>query len=263
MKKRKISLSVTVGLVITLVASFLGAFSTPVLAQGAPSIISYQGRLADSGGNLLGSTSGTTYYFKFSIWDNQTVGSGSRVWPVALPGVTTSTVRSGVFNVNIGDTTNGYPDALDYAFSNPNIYLQVEVSADNSTYETLSPRQRLSSTIFAQVANSVLGASSTITTLTNTNIASTNGTTTNATSTNLFVSSLASTTQLRANIASLGNLTSVSSIITNLAGFGSRCVQTDNNGQLSVAAGACGTGGSGSGGGSWATTTSQTSSYIN
>ncbi|MCX6716648.1 MAG: hypothetical protein NTV72_01865, partial [Candidatus Taylorbacteria bacterium] len=70
---------------------------------GVPSIVSYQGHLSDSGGNPLGGT-GTNYYFKFSLWDNPTVGSGSKVWPVNTPGVSTLQVKQGLFSVNIGDT---------------------------------------------------------------------------------------------------------------------------------------------------------------
>lgn len=129
----------------------------PVYAVGVPSIISYQGRLADSNGDLLGD-SGTAYYFKFSIWDDATVGVGSKLWPSSDPSVTTATVREGVFNVNIGDTDNGYPDELNLDFNtNSNIYLQVEVSSDNSNFETLSPRQRIASAVFSQLTGSVSG----------------------------------------------------------------------------------------------------------
>ncbi|MDO8521304.1 MAG: hypothetical protein Q7S52_04265, partial [bacterium] len=128
-------------------------------AAGAPSIVSYQGRLADASGNLLGGT-GTTFYFKFSIWDNGTVGAGSRLWPRAESATTTAVVRDGVFNVNIGDTANGYPEALDYDFStNANIFLQVEVSSDNISSQTVSPRLRIASNAFAQLAGAVSGSS--------------------------------------------------------------------------------------------------------
>ncbi|MCI0566317.1 hypothetical protein L0Y46_03935, partial [bacterium] len=85
---------------------FLFAIAVPARAAGTPSIISYQGRLSDSDGDLLGGT-GTAYYFKFSIWDNATVGSGTRVWPSSAPSSISLIVRHGVFNANIGDTANG------------------------------------------------------------------------------------------------------------------------------------------------------------
>ena len=72
-----------------------------------PQIISYQGRLTNSSGTPSGATVAQPIFFKFSIWDNQVVGSGSKLaWVRRLE--TTSTVTSGVFNVNIGDTAAGY-----------------------------------------------------------------------------------------------------------------------------------------------------------
>jgi hypothetical protein len=141
---------------ICLVLLFL--FITPSLAlaeSGVPSILSYQGRLTDAGGNLLGG-SGTPYFFKFSFWDNAVAGSGTQVWPATNPGPVSLTVKQGVFNVNIGDIENSYPDILNYNFGvDKKIYLQVEVSANNSSFETLSPRQRITSAPFAEVAGSL------------------------------------------------------------------------------------------------------------
>ncbi|MCK9351235.1 MAG: hypothetical protein WCT49_01655 [Candidatus Paceibacterota bacterium] len=129
----------------------------PTHAAGTPLIFSYQGRITDASGNLLGG-SGTNYYFKFSIWDNATVLSGTKLWPTSAPTSFATSVRQGVFNVNIGDTDNSYPDVLDFNFNtNKNIYLQVEVSSDNVTFETIGPRQRISSAPFAQMAGGVSG----------------------------------------------------------------------------------------------------------
>jgi hypothetical protein len=133
-------------------------FSSPAYATtGVPSTISYQGHLTDSGGNLLGGA-GTPYYFKFSFWDSSTVGAGSKLWPATSPSSVPLTVRQGVFNVDIGDTTAGYPDTLNYDFNtNSKIYLQVEISSDNITFETLSPRSSITSSAFSQVTNQVSG----------------------------------------------------------------------------------------------------------
>jgi len=236
----------------------LGSFGVynKTFAAGPPSIISYQGRLTDDSGNLLGSSSGTTYYFKFSLWS--AASGGTKLWPTADPTYYATTVREGVFNVNIGDTASGYPDALTYDFSTTDLFLKVEVSDDNLSYETLSPRLRVGSTAFAQVAGAVVSASSTIT-----NLTSDNATTTNSTSTNLYVSGNASTTNLFANILRAGSGIFTSITGSSLAGFGTRCLQTDNNGIISVAASTCGSGGGGSGG-TWSTTTSQVAGqYIN
>ncbi|MEK9186716.1 MAG: hypothetical protein AAB885_03985, partial [Patescibacteria group bacterium] len=121
-------------------------------ASGTPQIISYQGRLANSSGTLLGSSSGTTFYFKFSIWDASS--SGNQLWPSSVPNSVSATVTSGVFNVNIGDVDSGFPHALDYNFNTTEtIYLQVEVSSNNSSFETLTHRQLISSAAFAELAD--------------------------------------------------------------------------------------------------------------
>jgi|GEM_PF-2591617 len=155
-KKQK-SLFATLSIIICLCISI--SFVRQVdAATGTPSILSYQGRLTNSSGDLLGGSSGTTYYFKFSIWDSATVGSGTRLWPSSSPSAVSSTVRQGVFTVNIGDTASGYPHVLDYNFNtNSSIYLQVEVSSDNSTFETLSPRQQITSAAFARLSSAVSG----------------------------------------------------------------------------------------------------------
>ena len=127
-------------------------------ATGVPSIVSYQGRLTNPGGDLLGGA-GTNYYFKFSIWDDTvSTSTVNRVWPSSGPGIATSTVANGVFNVNIGDTANNYPDALTYDFyQSKDVYLQVEVSENGTDFETLSPRQRISASGFAINANTLSG----------------------------------------------------------------------------------------------------------
>ncbi len=146
-------------LILSLILVTVGFIPISHAATGVPSVLSYQGRLTNSSGDLVGG-SGTVYYFKFSIWDVSTggVAGTNRLWPALGPTAATSTVRQGVFNVNIGDTVNGYPDTLDYNFNtNQNIYLQIEVSTNGVSYETLSPRQRISSAPFAQVAAAVNG----------------------------------------------------------------------------------------------------------
>ncbi len=148
------------GIVLLLLAYISNSlsFSSPVFAAAPPGIISYQGRLADSSGNLLGG-SGTTYYFKFSIWNNATVDSGTRLWPSSAPTASSFNVRQGVFTANIGDTASGYPHVLDYDFATAgDVYLEVSVSSDNSTFQTLSPRQRISSVPFARLSGAVSGS---------------------------------------------------------------------------------------------------------
>lgn len=157
MKKDKILIKVFFVALFLLSLSF-GA--TALSAGGVPLIFSYQGRLSDSNGVLLGGPGGATYYFKFSIWNTATGGTSgvNRLWPSGGPSAVSSTVRQGLFNINIGDTANGYPDELDYNFNtNKDIFFQTEVSSDGITFETLLPRQRVASSIFAQLAGAVSG----------------------------------------------------------------------------------------------------------
>lgn len=152
-----ISYKIKVSLAVILLLGL--SWCSLVSAAGTPTIFSYQGRLTNSAGNLLGG-SGTTYYFKFSIWNVATGGTQSpnQVWPTGAPQSFSTTVRQGVFNVNIGDTASGYPDALNYNFSaNKDIFLQTEVSTNGVTFEAITPRQRISSAVFAQVAGAVSG----------------------------------------------------------------------------------------------------------
>jgi len=135
-----------------------GAFGLTFAASGTPTTLSFQGRLYDSSGNLLGG-SGTNYYFKFSLWDSPTVGLGTRLWPASAPSSFSTSVKQGVFNVDIGDTADGYPDALNYNFNtNGTIYLQIEVSSDNVTFQTLGPRQLVTAAAFSELAGAVSGA---------------------------------------------------------------------------------------------------------
>ena len=152
-KKRLIS----VFCILAFVVFFTAYLPFTYAENGVPATIAYQGHLADSAGNNLGGA-GTPYYFKFSFWDSSTVGSGNKLWPVSGPSPVSLTVKQGAFNVNIGDTDNGYPDILNYNFNtNKKIYLQVEVSGDNTNFETLSPRSSITSYPFAQVAGQVNG----------------------------------------------------------------------------------------------------------
>ncbi len=131
-------------------------FGTAHAANVVPQILTYQGRLTDSSGDLLTGT----YYVKFSIWNGPTVGSGTREWPANAPTSVPVTVSQGVFTENIGDVANGYPDPLTLDFSQySNLYLQLEVSSNGTSFETLAPRQQLTSVPYAQIAGAVVGTS--------------------------------------------------------------------------------------------------------
>ncbi|MEK7585130.1 MAG: hypothetical protein AAB455_01265, partial [Patescibacteria group bacterium] len=222
---------------------------------------------------------GTTYYFKFSIWDNATVASGSRLWPSSAPNSTSATVREGVFNVNIGDTANGYPDALNYDFNtNDTVYLQVEVSSDNSSFQTLSPRQLISASAFAELAARVSGTSpssfGTTTPFTNTQV------TIEATTTTAIPLAIRASSGQTANLFNIQNSAGTNLLYLNSTGglfasstlqatgattlFGNLNLPAITNGCLNVTAGLVGSQacGGGAGGGSWATTTSQVAGVL-
>jgi len=116
-------------------------------ASSIPRIVSYQGRLYDKDGNLLGE-SGTIYYFRFSVWN--TSAAGAKLWPEETPSIVPLNVEWGVFNAQIGDTSLGF-DPLTLNFTENSYYLQIEVAsrADFSDGETLSPRQRIVSSGYA------------------------------------------------------------------------------------------------------------------
>ncbi len=149
-------------LALAVVPSFVFA------APGVPRMLNYQGRLLSSGGTLLGGT-GTEYCFKFSLYDTQTVGAGTKLWPTSAPSTMTATVKNGVFTLGIGDTNIG-GDVLDFNFQDTDTaYLNVEVAAKvgatcapgdgAESFETLSPRQRILASGYAINASMVGGFS--------------------------------------------------------------------------------------------------------
>src|SRR3989344_1465656 len=140
--------------IFVIVALFSFYFFASNSNAGVPQILSFQGRLTDGSGNLLGGN-GTNYYFKFNIYPSLTCGSSS--WSSGGTAVTIK-VTQGVFNTLLGDTSTGY-DALDLDFDSANYYLEVQVDDDSGfgSSETLSPRQRIVASGFAINAETVHG----------------------------------------------------------------------------------------------------------
>ncbi len=126
---------------------------------GVAKVLSYEGRLTDSSGNPLGGA-GTAYCFKFSIYDDATVGApDTKLWPTGAPTGQSITVTDGVFDALIGSA-----DTLDYNFySNDTVYLNVETATKvgasctdgDETYETMGDRQRIAATGYAISAANV------------------------------------------------------------------------------------------------------------
>jgi len=196
-------------IISTSVLGVLFLFAPNVFAAAPPQILHFQGRLTDSNGDLLGGSSGTTHYFRFSIHDASS--SGNQLWPFgnATPCTHSLTVTEGVFVAGIGDTTE-CGDVLDYDFSsNDNIYLEVRVSSDNVDFEELTPRQRIVGAAFAQLASAVVATSSpSVRTTFGTSTPIGNSTVTiEATSTNAIPLSIRAATGQTANLFQIQNAT--------------------------------------------------------
>jgi len=127
-------------------------------AVGVSGILSYQGRLTDASGNPLGGA-GANYCFRFSIYDASS--SGNKLWPSGTPGTNTVNVANGVFSIGIGEAD----DLSTFNFySNDTIYLQIDVAnqvsgscTGVSSFDLLSPRQRIDAVAYSRVARDVYG----------------------------------------------------------------------------------------------------------
>src|SRR3989344_7317117 len=112
MNKYRSNFFIAFFIVFTLFASSAGFLFYPIeviSATGPAQILSYQGRLINSVGNLVAGT----YYFRFSI--HNASSGGSQLWPAgsATPCNHTLTVREGVFTAGVGGTTE-CADVLNY-----------------------------------------------------------------------------------------------------------------------------------------------------
>ena len=108
-------------------------------AWAVPGLINYQGKLTDPNGISLDGL----YIMKFYLYDPES--GGSPLWNEQQEIM----VTNGIYNVELGITP--FPSDL---FDNENLYLEVEIFSTGIGWETLSPRQRLTSTPFAMRAAS-------------------------------------------------------------------------------------------------------------
>jgi hypothetical protein len=144
MNKRAITIIfLAIGFCLSLVAANGGRqllAEVSGISSGAPSLISYQGFLADSSGTPL---SDGSYAMTFAIYD--AASGGTKIWEETQSSVT---VGGGYFSVLLGNgsCTTGCP--LDAStFSGTTRYLQTSVTTGSGT--TTFPRQRLASAPFA------------------------------------------------------------------------------------------------------------------
>ena len=137
MKNQNVKHAVSIALV-----AVLGLVVTPALAQLAPTTMNYQGRLTD---NSPGQTPvNATVPMEFVIWDDP--NAGTRLWNETWPAVT---VVDGIFNVMLGG--NGTPISGTAITAATDLYLEIRVDG-----EILTPRQALSTTVWAYRANAVV-----------------------------------------------------------------------------------------------------------
>jgi hypothetical protein len=103
--------------------------------------MNYQGKLADSGGVPLNGT----FMIRFNLYDAETLGS--QLWNA--PNGETHTgveVIDGLYNIELGAVEPLNSDV----FSLDNVWLEVSIyNEDTSSWETLLPRQRVTSTAYA------------------------------------------------------------------------------------------------------------------
>ncbi len=137
MKKTNALTVLTPYLIIFLIAL------TSTSAWAVPDRINYQGKLTDAGGVALDGT----YSMRFYLFDAE-IG-GSQLWNAPDGEEQSVLVGEGIYNVQLGSD-----EALNAAiFSNDEVWLEIAIyNADTTTWETLSPRQRITSTAYAFVA---------------------------------------------------------------------------------------------------------------
>lgn len=154
--------------VLFFIATIFSPLQKVFAVTGVPEILNFQGRLLDNNGNLLGSSAGTEYCYKFAVYDAST--AGTKLWPSGSPTGQSITTRLGVFDAYVG-----VADTLDYNFNdNDTTYMDVQVATKvggsctngDESYESLTPRPQIVASAYALNSGRLEGfAPSTSTTL--------------------------------------------------------------------------------------------------
>lgn len=136
---------------LSLVSLLLALAAPAVRAQG-PEQISYQGRLTNSAGVAIGNTSPENRRVVFRIWNHATsTAPANRLWTEEH----TVTVFQGDFSVILGSglayLTETRP-ALTGMLNGADRFIEVSVE-EGAGFQTISPRQQITSTAFALRAN--------------------------------------------------------------------------------------------------------------
>lgn len=145
-------------LLVTLTRAAPG--TVPLAQGGAPAVIAYQGEVQVPDQPYTGDG-----YFKFAIvnatgnttyWSNDGSSAGGSEPSTAIAVV----VDGGLFNVLLGDTTlSGMTQALTAAvFDQPDRYLRVWFSSDNTTFDLLTPDTRVTAVPYALQAQEAVDA---------------------------------------------------------------------------------------------------------
>jgi len=126
-------------LTITIISSIVLLLSSSTLA--VPGLINYQGKLTNTSGVPLDGF----YNMRFNIYNVAT--GGTSMWNEQQNNIS---VVDGFLSVHLGSATS-FPPGL---FDNDYLYLEIAIeNSGTSLYETLSPRQQLTSVPFAMKAD--------------------------------------------------------------------------------------------------------------
>ena len=131
------------------------ALARTVAAQTVPSTLNYQGRLTDNGTTPAAITA--TVNMSFEIWDVQSGGTAApdRLWFEPASGTVPVQVTNGIFSILLGG--NGVPVPASLFSGGTTRYLQIIANG-----ETLSPRQTISATGFANQAQNAYASNTAI-----------------------------------------------------------------------------------------------------
>jgi hypothetical protein len=149
-------------LVTACAALALVALSLPAWPQsGPPGLIAYQARVCDAAGAPITGAR----HAKFLFYDSLT--AGTLLLTYVRTGAQVVSINDALMTVQLGDTTAGAIVAgtettMAGVFKNrAAVYLELQLSTDNVTFEALSPRVRVTSSGYAQNAGALSGKLST------------------------------------------------------------------------------------------------------
>jgi len=159
MKRSQFIILTTLLITLIAVVFFNSVDASSIMGNGAPAVVSYQGKVTQDGSLYTGSG-----YFKFAVvnlagdisfWSND--GSSSAGGEPS-DGVQLM-VANGLFHVLLGDTNLTHMNALSAAvFNDTERYLRIWFSTDGSTYSMLSPDMRIAAVPYALQAQEAVSA---------------------------------------------------------------------------------------------------------